>query len=254
MRQAPIALELYTVRDRLKEDFVGTIRQVARLGYPAVEFAGYGGLSAPEMASLLRETELQAAGTHVSLEALRTNPDEQIAYCGEIGCPYLIVPGIPTAEQREDSLPSLAAELNEIGRRCRREGIFFGYHNHDFEFREAGGRFLERLMAETDPQAVTFELDVYWAAYAGRDPIDFLRQHGDRISILHMKDMDAERRYTEVGEGTLDMAALCAAGQEVGIRWYVVEHDEPRIPSLESAGISLRNLRSLLGEGTRHDR
>jgi sugar phosphate isomerase/epimerase len=100
-------------------------------------------------------------------------------------------------------------------------------------------------MAETDPHAVTFELDVYWAAFAGHDPVEFLRRHADRISLLHMKDMDAERGYTEVGEGTLDLARICALGQEVGIRWYVVEHDDPQIPSLESARISLGNLRSL---------
>jgi sugar phosphate isomerase/epimerase len=245
MEQAPIALQLYTVRDRLKKDFAATVRQVAEIGYPAVEFAGYGRLTAPEMATLLRETGLQAVSTHVALDAVRADPDGQIAYCKEIGCSYLIVPG--PAERGRDALRSLGSQLEEMGRRCRREGLSFGYHNHDLEFREVDGQpLLERLMAETDPETVTFELDVYWAAYAGRDPIAFLQRHGDRISILHMKDMDARRRYTEVGEGTLDMDRICAVGKEIGIRWYVVEHDEPRMPSLESARISLRNLRSLL--------
>jgi sugar phosphate isomerase/epimerase len=256
MERDPIALELYTVRDQLQEHFAETVREVAELGYPAVEFAGYGGLSAAEMASLLRETRLEAAGTHVSLDALRKDLDGQIAYCREISCSYLVVPAAPRGAPLAEALPKLATELNEMGHRCRREGIFLGYHNHDFEFQEVDGQpLLEHLMAETDPQAVTFELDVYWAAFAGHDPVAFLERHAERIAILHMKDMDAERRYTEVGEGTLDMAGLCRMGRETGVRWYIVEHDEPRMPSLESARISLRNLRSLLsGEEAEHGR
>lgn len=248
MEQVPIALQLYTVRDELQKDFAGTVRKVAEIGYPAVEFAGYGGLSAAEMASLLRETGLQASSTHVSLDAVRDDLDGQIAYCREIGCRFMFLAWLAPDERGGSRLGALARQLDEAGRRCREAGISFGYHNHDFELEQVDGKpLLERLMEETSPERVTFELDVYWTAFAGVDPAAFLERHRDRISLLHMKDMDAERRYTEVGEGTLDIAGICRLGQEIGVRWYVVEHDAPTMPSLQSARVSLENLRSILG-------
>jgi sugar phosphate isomerase/epimerase len=248
MQELPIALQLYTVRDELQRDFAGTVRQVAEIGYPAVEFAGYGGLSAPQMAVLLRETGLQAASTHVSLDAVRNDLDGQIAYCREIGCSSMMLAWLAPAERGADRLAALAEQLNRAGRQCREAGISFGYHNHDFEFESVDAKpLLERLMEQTDPANVTFELDVYWTAFAGVDPVAFLRQHRDRISLLHMKDMDAQRSYAEVGEGMLDIRRICEVGQEIGVRWYVVEHDAPKMPSLQSARVSLENLQSILG-------
>jgi sugar phosphate isomerase/epimerase len=238
-----IALELYTVRDETARDFAGTLERVADIGYRAVEFAGYGGYSAPDLAALLDRTGLQAAATHVQLGPLREDLAAQIEYCHTIGCSYLVLASA-SQQERERGGEALGQEFNEIGTRCREDGITFGYHNHDFEFAlESGRPFLERLLDATDPESVALELDVYWAAYAGVDPAEFLDRYRRRIPLLHFKDMAPDRSYTEVGEGTLDLAGLYAMAPSAGVRWCIVEHDAPTIPSLESARRSLINLR-----------
>lgn len=245
MNDLRVALELYTVRDETRRDFVGTLRRVAQIGYAGVEFAGYGGLSAQEMAALLAETGLLVAGTHLGLDALEGQQlDASIRYCQDIHCSCIVLPNLANEWRTPEGIRALAPRLNEIGRRCREQGITFGYHNHDFEFTRFDGIYLiDYLLLATDPSLVKIELDVYWAAYAGIDPVTYLEALGDRVALIHLKDMAADRSMTEVGRGILDMRHICAFAQVRGL-WGVVEHDHPQIPSLESARISLEYFRS----------
>lgn len=247
MDRPPIALQLYTVRDETARDFAGTLHQVAQMGYRAVEFAGYGGLSPGQMAGLLAETDLQAASTHIGLAALESSLERELDYCQSIGCASLVLPALPSEYRSLDGLRGLLPRLNEIGRRCHERGIAFSYHNHDFEFAQAGtGMLLDVLLDNTDPLVVALEFDVYWAAYAGVDPVSYLRRRAGRVLLVHAKDMAADRSFTEVGDGALAMAAICRAAYEQHARWYIVENDQPKIPSLESARRSLANLRGIL--------
>lgn len=136
--------------------------------------------------------------------------------------------------------------LNEMGRACRQHRLTFAYHNHDFEFAQSAGAYLlDRLLDATDPDLVGLELDVYWAAYAGVDPAGYLRRYAGRGPLVHLKDMATDRSFAEVGDGTLDVAAIVAAAEEGGARWYIVENDRPAIPALESARRSLQNLQAM---------
>ncbi|HLW03310.1 MAG TPA: sugar phosphate isomerase/epimerase [Ktedonobacterales bacterium] len=247
MDRPPIALQLYTVRDETARDFVGTLHRVAEIGYRAVEFAGYGGLSSSQMAGLLADTGLRAASTHVGLAALESDLDRELDYCQTIGCAALVLPWLPPEQRSPDALRALFPRLNEIGRRCHERGIAFGYHNHDFEFAQSDGKtLLDLLLGETDPLVVALEFDAYWAAYAGVDPAAYLRKQAGRALLIHVKDMSPARTFTEVGDGTLDIAGICRAAHEQNARWYIVENDQPSIPSLESAKRSLENLRAIL--------
>lgn len=248
MAQLPIALQLYTVRDETARDFTGTLRNVAEMGYPAVEFAGYGGLPASQVASLLAELGLQAASTHLGFAALDQRLDAELDFCQEIGCSYMVFAALPPEQRGEERVRALIEWFNKVGGRCRERGVTFAYHNHDFDFaRSSDGRFLlDLLLEETDPTLVALECDVYWATFAGVDPISYLQRWSGRVPLLHVKDMTSDRRFTEVGDGTLDMSAICRTASAAGTRWYVIENDQPRIPSLESARRSLEYLRGLL--------
>jgi len=239
-----IALQLYTVRDETAKDFKQTLRRVADIGYAGVEFAGYGDFSSKELASILSEYGLKAVGSHVGLQIIEQDPQRAIDYCLEIGCPYLIVPWIDQNILKSDeSLNKFTDQLNEYGRLCQQSGITLGYHNHAFEFEKAGETYLiDRLAAATDPALVKLELDTYWAAFAGVDPVAFIKEKGSRLITLHLKDMTPERTFAEVSTGTLDIAGFIEAGQAAGVKTYIVENDSPTIPSLESARISFENL------------
>jgi len=240
-----VALELYTVRDETRRDFAGTLRRVAEIGYEGVEFAGYGGLSAQEMAALLAETGLLVAGTHLGLDALEdAQLDASMRYCQDINCSCIVLPSLGNEGRTPEGIRALAPRLNEIGRRCQEQGITFGYHNHDFEFTRFDGVYLiDYLLQATDASLVKIELDVYWVAYAGVDPVTYLEALGDRVALIHLKDMAADRSMTEVGKGLLDMRHMCAFAQVRGL-WCAVENDYPQMPSLESARISLEYFRS----------
>lgn len=249
MAQIPVALQLYTVRDETARDFAGTVRRVAEIGYPAVEFAGYGGLTPEQLAALLSETGLRAASTHVALDALEGNLDQQLDYCNAINCTHLVLPWLAVEYRTGEAFKALAPRLNDFGRRCADRGISFAYHNHDFEFAaspsEGGKTLLDVLRDGTDAELVGFEVDVYWAAFAGVDPVELLGRYAGRVRLVHLKDLGADRGFAEVGDGTLDIRGICAAAEAAGARWLIVENDAPRMPSLESARRSLENLRSM---------
>ncbi|MGZ3716499.1 MAG: sugar phosphate isomerase/epimerase family protein, partial [Ktedonobacterales bacterium] len=131
MAQTPVALQLYTVRDETARDFAGTVRRVAEIGYPAVEFAGYGGLTPEQMVALLSETRLRAASTHVGLDALESDLDQQLDYCSAINCTHLVLPWLAAEYRTGEAFRALAPRLDHIGRRCADRGISLVYHNHD---------------------------------------------------------------------------------------------------------------------------
>jgi len=246
MSDISISLQLYTVRDQTAQHFQETVRQVAALGYTGVEFAGYGGLPASELAALLQETSLQVAGTHLGLERVEQHLDGEIDYCQAIGCQSLIVPSLPRDLYTAEGMHAVAVRLNALGRHCHERGLTFGFHNHALEFAPAEGKYLlDILLDETDPAFVQSELDTYWAAYAGVDPRVYMAQRTGRIRWVHLKDMTPERTFAEVGDGTLDINGIIDAARLAGAQWYIVENDAPTIPSLESARRSIENLLSL---------
>ncbi len=244
----PVALQMYSVREEAARDFTGTLKAVAAVGYKALELAGFGDLTAPELRKVLDGLGLSALSNHVGLPVLRSALDRTIDDCLSLGCRYLVCPWLPPEERGDASAyRRLAAELTSMGRRCRERGLGFAYHNHDFEFARLDGQFaLDVLLESADVQAVKSELDMYWAAYAGVDPAQFLRHLGPRCAIVHLKDMvkDDSRAFAEVGEGRLDFPSIFAAAKAVGVELYVVEQDFCQRPALDSIAISLKNLRS----------
>ena len=240
MKREALALQLYTIRDETTRDFARALRAVAAMGYPAVEFAGYGGLTREELSALLKETGLRAASTHIALPALQQDLDREIAYCNVIGCNIVALPWLSEQFRNAAALAELAPSLNAFGKTCADNGLTFAYHNHDFEFATDGGVYLlDALLGATDPALVQLELDVYWAQHAGVDPIRYLGEHAGRIALVHLKDRAPDGGFAEVGAGSLDMPAIIAAAEAAGAQWFIVENDAPTIPSLESAQRSL---------------
>ena len=248
MRADQISLQLYTVREQTAEDMPGTLRRLAGMGYAAVEFAGFGGLSAPDLRALLDDLGLRASGAHVPLDAWDEDPGAVISDMHAIGSTHAVVPVAPPDRRPdEDAVLRLAEDFNRWGELCRSEGLTFSYHNHDFEFARLGdGTMWEVLVRETDPMLVHFELDLYWVKYGGVDPEAVLRDVGDRVSLVHLKDMapDETRSDLPVGEGTMPWPDLLKAADESGVEWYIAEQDNPR-DAMQDVETSLEAMREL---------
>jgi sugar phosphate isomerase/epimerase len=252
MNKNQIALQMYTVREAAQQDMLGTLRRVGAMGYPAVEFAGYGGVPTAEIRALLDSLGMQTAGVHVPLADLQNKPEQVFADLHTLGCTYAVVPWVSEEYRGSDAaVQQLAGILNDLGARCHAAGLQLGYHNHNFEFAAGEGPTMwERLTAATDPRLVALELDLYWAAFAGADPLALIAQYAPRLALLHVKDMaaDATRADTPVGTGTLPWPEILAAGDAAGVSWYIVEQDHPQ-DVMADVEQSLRNLEQLAAPG-----
>ena len=251
MRGAQISLQLYTVREETARDMPATLRRISEIGYPAVEFAGFGGLSAGDLRNILDDLGLRASGAHVPYDSWETDPEAVITNMHILDCAHAILPIAPPEQRGDEStVASLAGSLNRWGELCRKEAVTFSYHNHDFEFAPLSGTTMwDILVRETDPELVYFELDLYWVCYGGADPESLLYDLGDRIPLVHLKDMASgeQRSDLPVGEGTMPWNTLLEAAEAAGVHWYVAEQDNPR-NALEDVRISLQSMRELASE------
>ena len=247
MREDQIALQLYTVREHTARDMPATLRQIAEIGYTAVEFAGYGGLSAQDIHTILVDLGLRASGAHVPLDSWETNPEGVISDMHALGCAHAIIPIIPPERRSEESVPRLADSFNRWGELCRSGGVTLSYHNHAFEFAPLGETTMwDTLLRETNPELVHLELDLYWVRYGGVDPETVLRDLGDRVSLVHLKDMAADEQRSDlpVGEGTMPWQALLQAADDAGVEWFIAEQDNPR-DAFEDVQSSLRYMQEM---------
>lgn len=231
MRPDQIAVQLYTLRAETARDLPGTLRAISAAGYRAVELAGLPPIDARALRDLLAAEELRPVASHESLDSLRNGLDGVLDRLNVVGCPLVIVPWLPDAERTDVAgVRRLAVELGEIAGACADRGIRLGYHNHAFEFEPLDGTTVWDVLLDDLPAGVELEVDVYWAAIGGRDPVDVIRGAGDRVRLLHMKDMASgpDRGDLTPGDGTLPWPEIVAAGTQLGVEWYVVEEDNPK--------------------------
>lgn len=243
-----IGLQLYTVRSLMAEDVEGTLEEVAAIGYREVEFAGYFDRSPTDLRATLDGLGLRAPAVHLPIQTFRAGLDAAIEAATTLGHVYLVLPYLDHGERGSlDGYRRLAEEMNGFGERCRAAGRRFAYHNHDFELAELEDRVpLEVLIEETDPELVTFEMDVYWLVNGGGDPLDYIARHPGRFALCHVKDRAPDGAMVDVGAGAIDFAAIFARADEAGLRHYFVEHDRPDGP-LRSIAASYAHLRDLDG-------
>jgi sugar phosphate isomerase/epimerase len=242
-----IALQLYTVRELLATDLAGTLHAVADAGYRAVELASLPPTSPGELGRLLADAGLRPIASHESIEDLRVDAAAVADRLADLGCPQVVVPWMPPADRATgDDVRRFANDLNRFAAVVARRGLRLAYHNHEFEFDALDGTTTWDLLLERLAPEVELELDVYWVAFAGRDPVGLIAATAGRLRCLHMKDLgaDPEPHDAPAGSGTLDFPAIVAAGRAAGVDWYIAEQDEPVAP-LDDIRRAYRYLASL---------
>lgn len=242
MSKIPVALQLYTVRDACEKDLVGTLNQVADMGYAGVELAGTYGRSAQEVKELLDKLGLPCVGSHTGDRDL----DEVVSFHKALDCKYVGWAAFPGGlPDTEEALQAAVKLLNQRGADYKEHGLRLYYHNHSGEFKKINGKaILDWFYEDTDPDLVKAQYDVCWVHNAGVDPAAYMRKYPGRCPLLHLKDMKADKTLTEVGNGVVDFEAIFAESEFAGVEWYVVEQDSWERPSIESARISLENLKA----------
>lgn len=232
----PLGIQLYTVRDAMKQDFAGTLARIAKLGYAEVEFAGYFDHDPREVRRILDRHKLRAPSAHIPLDQLTGDRLARTLDAAHVvGHQWVVVPFLaPEARgTTADAWRQLAARLDAIGTQVHAAGLRLAYHNHDFELAPVEGAVpLELLIAGTNPSRVDFEMDVYWVTKAGNNPLDWFARHPGRFAMLHLKDATAapERKMADVGSGTIDFRPILARRREAGVKHLFVERDDAPEP------------------------
>ena len=243
----PIALQLYTLRDLLAQDFEGTIRKVSAMGYVGVETANMFGDSPASAARLFRELGLTVSGAHSALP-LGDQKQEVIDTLGALHCKRLIVAWQPPEKYKSlDGIKSICDTLNEGAAVAKANGLRVGYHNHWFEYQPVENRIpVDVMLDHLDPD-VFFEVDVYWVQTAGQNPVEVVRRLGSRAPLLHVKDgpCQIEAPMTALGEGVVDIPGVVAAGAG-STEWLVVELDRCATDMLEAVR---KSYQYLIGKG-----
>lgn len=239
-----VGLQLYSLRDETKVDFQGTVEKVAKMGYKAVEFAGYGGLTPFQMKALLDDNGLEAFGAHVGLPGLQNELQSHIDMNLAVGNKYLVC---PYAEMKtRDDVLRLAERLNEVNAKLRAAGMELGYHNHAHEFETDGGEFLMDILLGSVEPSVFAEIDVFWVAYAGVDPIAYTAKYPNRQPLMHLKELGADgKANVEAGDGVINFAGLIQQAKSIGTTRFIVEQEEYTMPPPDSCKASLDALLKL---------
>jgi sugar phosphate isomerase/epimerase len=232
----PVGFQVYPVRELLAKDFGGTLRQMADLGYRAVEMCSPPGyvssgfeplvkMKAAEMRRVIQEAGLRCESCHYSFRELKENLDERLAFAQELGLKQMIAssfwlkPDAPMADWVQ-----AAKELNELGERTRKAGLQLGFHNHHFEFKEIDGVLIyDELLRQLDANLVKMQFQVAVISI-GYQAVTFFKKHPGRFISLHLADWSStEKKPVPVGQGVVDWANLFAAAREAGVKNYFVE-------------------------------
>lgn len=241
-----IGIQLYTVRDRMAEDVPGTLQAIAEIGYDEVEFAGYFDHTPAEVKGFLDDVGLISPSAHVSIDDIRTSPEQLIETAHTLGNGYIALGWLApeergTLDQYRGHIELVAA----FAEQCRDAGLQFAWHNHDFEFIELEGqRPMDMILERTDADLVQVELDLYWSTKANVDPFGYFERYPGRFPLCHVKDMAADTSMVDVGDGTIDFATIFAASELAGFNHYYVERDDST-ETLQTASNSYRAISAL---------
>lgn len=240
-----VGLQLWSMRDQVKTDLPGALDWVKAQGIVEVETAGTGNLSTADFAKLLQARGLKAISAHIGYEALEKDLPGAIQTAKALGAKFVVTAWIPHPNEglNAELAHKVAANFNKWGAAFRAEGIAYGWHAHGFEFvpfpSEGGKTAFDIIVAETKPENLTLEMDVFWVFHAGVDPVKLLKQHPTRWSFLHVKDIRkgavtglstghaAPIDNVAVGAGQIDWPVLLKTAQDIGVKYYFIEDETP---------------------------
>jgi sugar phosphate isomerase/epimerase len=252
-----LGLELYSLRNELKKDLAGALKQVREWGFGDVELAGFPAMSPEDTARALRAADLRAVSQFVDYERLRDDFPRVVRDARTLGLETVICGWIPHAKTLTPADATGAiASFNNWGAAAARENLRLGYHIHGYEFvASPEGTLMDTLFKGTDPRLVDYEMDVFWVVRGGGDPVALLNRYGSQIRIVHLKDIRKgtptgittgeapDEASVALGTGTIDWRRVMSAAVKARVKWYLIEDEHPE--AISQIPRSLDYLRTL---------
>ncbi|GAA5221747.1 sugar phosphate isomerase/epimerase family protein [Membranihabitans marinus] len=231
----------YTFRVSLGEDIPSTLDRIKALGITNMEFSSLFGASARDLRSMLDERGMICTSYGTSYSRIQEDLDKVISEAKTLGAKYVRVAYISHTAPFDKSHADHAIEVfNTAGKKLKENGLTFCYHNHGYEFRPyKDGTFYDYIVENTDPNYVSFELDILWVAHPGHDPVALIQKYGDRMRLMHLKDLKkgvvgdfSGRTPVEndvvLGTGQIDMKGVLEAAKDSNIEYFYIEDESPQ--------------------------
>lgn len=252
-KKLPVGLELYSVRDELAKDLMGTVRTVAGQGYEVVEFYSPYFAWTPEYArevrKLLDDLNVKCLSTHNPRQAIESDGLKKAIELNQIIGSKTIVVASPGRTESKDDWKKVADALSSASETLKPLKMRAGYHNHQLEFKEVDGFRPIQFLAANTPKDVTLQFDVGTCMEMGYDPVAWVNANPGRIRSLHLKDWGAgtDRGYKVLfGEGDTPWEKLLdAAEAKGGAEYYLIEQEGSRFPPFDTAEKCLANFRKI---------
>lgn len=249
-----LALQLYTIRGAISKNLEKALEKIAALGFKDLEIYGYNGTffgkNKNEFLSILNNTGLKVISSHHRTGmtdqeegTLLKNWEKTLDDLKFIGSKYAVCSYLPEAERTLENYHKLPEVLETAGKISNQNAIQLGYHNHDFEFLKIDDdkNFYDFILENTSPDLVKMELDLYWIAKAGLDPLTYFDKYPGRFPLWHVKDMQkGTKNFAEVGRGTIDFKRIFEARKKAGLEYWFVEQDSSEKDIFESLSMSTK--------------
>ena len=266
----PVAIQVYSVRDDASRDLYATLKELKKMGYDGVEFAGLYGNAPEKVKEMCEEIGLVPLSAHVPYLDMIADPEGVLSAYATIGCKFVAVPYL--TEEYRPGTPRFAEVIENVkilGAAAKKLGMQLLYHNHDFEFTKIDGKYaLDILYDSVSEDLLKTELDTCWVNVGGEDPAEYLLKYAGRAPVVHLKDFVGSRsenmyeligiekkvpqrpgnfEFRPVGSGLQDFPAILKAATESGAQWVVVELDKPSmgLTPMQSIEISREYLKSI---------
>jgi len=236
---APVGLQLWSVREYLPKDLAGTLAKVRSLGFREVEGAGLWKRTAPELRAALDKAGLRCQSAHMQFDRLRDDLAGAFEEAKAVGATWVVCPWITHDKvfTRDDALKA-ADVFNKAAAGAEQAGLGFGYHCHGYEMvTSPEGTLFETLAGATDPKRVMFQIDVFHAFHGGTDPAKLIDRYRNRVRSLHLKDLKTglpvkagtatgqPDEDVPVGAGQIDMPAVLRAAMKAKVSMYYLEDE-----------------------------
>jgi len=258
-----MGIQLYTLKDSIEADVTGTLKALSDIGITELEAWSYSdgnifGMRYADFAAQANDHGMQIISGHYDTGfsnpqqkgTLMNDWERAVEDAKKVGQPYLVIGGLNEAERNTmDSLKRTCELLNKSGEVCQKSGVRFGYHNHSDEFKKIEGELIyDVMLQELDPSLVTMELDLFWIANGGYDPITFFKRYPGRFELWHVKDMDkADRNINaDVGSGSIDFNSIFQQADQAGLKHFFIEQENFDTTALASVKNGVDYLNGIL--------
>ncbi len=244
-----VGVNLYSLREPMGLDPVGTLTQLAKIGYKVIESApsakgNYYGLKPKEVKQVMQDLGLILASGHAIINA---DWQKSIDEAAEVGQEFLLAPMLPTRGQSVDNYKKAAETFNKMGEACKKSGVTFGFHNGIAEFEKDNGHVLyDVLLDNTDVTLVKMELDLGWAMVAGAKPEYYFEKYPGRFPLWHIKDIKKDKDESiEFGRGKIDFVEMLQKQQQSVMKYMFVEQEHLTQPAIDTMRVNFQYLEKL---------